>query len=309
VAKAGVTVSGGLFSVALDFGQAVFNGEARFLEVGVKPAGASGAYTVLSPRTALTAVPYALGIPGLFVQPGTVRAEFNLGMSGYDFFMTANDRGDGGRAMVHGEADALILNHANDFAGGTFVGSKLQVAGEVLATDTLQVRNADGTKELTLFVYGEGGVDLGSATNNIFIRSTNHAVFINSGPEDGFVGIGTAGPESKLHVVGDVRVSGGSFIDDGTVLNVPDYVFEEDYHLMPLDELAAYIAREKHLPNVPSQDEIHRDGLNLSQFHMRLLEKVEELTLYTLAQQEQLDAQQQVITALEVRLSALEQGE
>ncbi len=71
---------------------------------------------------------------------------------------------------------------------------------------------------------------------------------------------------------------------------------------MPLDELATYLAREKHLPGVPSQDEIHRDGLNLSQFHMRLLEKVEELTLYTLAQQEQIDA-------LEARLAALEQAQ
>lgn len=56
----GVAVSNGLFNVQLDFGQAVFNGDARFLEVGVKAAGATGAYTVLSPRTGLTAAPYAI---------------------------------------------------------------------------------------------------------------------------------------------------------------------------------------------------------------------------------------------------------
>ena len=101
---------------------------------------------------------------------------------------------------------------------------------------------------------------------------------------------------------GDVRISNGNFIDDGSQLSVPDYVFEEDYPLMPLDELATFIEQEKHLPGVPSETEIRRDGLNLSEFHMHLLEKVEELTLYTLAQQEQIDA-------LEARLAALEAGQ
>ena len=88
----------------------------------------------------------------------------------------------------------------------------------------------------------------------------------------------------------DIKVIGGSFVDDGTTLNAPDYVFEKDYPLMSLDELRAFIAREEHLPNVPSADEIKKNGLNLSQFQMRLLEKIEELTLYILAQQEQIEA-------------------
>ena len=57
---------------------------------------------------------------------------------------------------------------------------------------------------------------------------------------------------------------------------------------MSLDELRAYITQHKHLPNIPSAEEIGKDGLNLSQFQMLLLEKVEELTLYTLAQQEEI---------------------
>jgi len=127
-----VAVTNGLFNAQLDFGQAVFNGEARFLEVGVKPAGAAGAYTVLSPRTGLSAVPYALGIPGMFIQPGTVRADGNLGMAGTDFFMTANERGDGGRAMVHDTGDRLIINWGNDFAGGVTIGSGVQVNGDMI---------------------------------------------------------------------------------------------------------------------------------------------------------------------------------
>ncbi len=119
---------------------------------------------------------------------------------------------------------------------------------------------------------------------------------------DGSVGIGTASPTagSRLEVNGgSIRVTGGSFIDDGTTLNVPDYVFEPDYKRMSLDELAAFVQVNKHLPNVPSQADIKKNGLNVSQFQMQLLEKVEELTLHTLDQH-------QIIQKLMARLEALE---
>ena len=77
----------------------------------------------------------------------------------------------------------------------------------------------------------------------------------------------------------------------GTQLNVPDYVFEEDYELMPLDDLHAYVMKERHLPDVPSEATIRAEGLNVTKTQMLLLQKIEELTLYTIQQQEQLKAQ------------------
>ncbi|HXT21720.1 MAG TPA: hypothetical protein VN923_13295, partial [Thermoanaerobaculia bacterium] len=81
----------------------------------------------------------------------------------------------------------------------------------------------------------------------------------------GSVGIGTSSPSSRLHVNGgDIRVSGGSFIDDGVTLNAPDYVFEPGYELMPLNDLDAFLKENRHLPGIPSASEIKKGGLNLS---------------------------------------------
>lgn len=148
------------------------------------------------------------------------------------------------------------------------------------------------------------GFQIGSQTNHSLDVFTNggNGGRIRVNP-NGNVGIGTLSPIDRLEVSGgNIRVTGGSFIDDGTTLNAPDYVFEEDYPLMPLEELRAHIARQKHLPNVPSADDIRKSGLNLSQFQMTLLEKIEELTLYTLQQQEEIETLTARVKMLEARL-------
>src|SRR3989440_1689423 len=58
--KTNVAVTGGVFSVLLDFGVSAFPGADRFLEVGVRPGGSGGAFTVLSPRQQISSTPYAL---------------------------------------------------------------------------------------------------------------------------------------------------------------------------------------------------------------------------------------------------------
>jgi hypothetical protein len=72
----------------------------------------------------------------------------------------------------------------------------------------------------------------------------------------------------------------------------PDYVFDEKYELMSLEEVRAYIKEHGHLPNVPSATNVEENGVNLGEMAKITLEKVEELTLYILQQQELLEKQQ-----------------
>lgn len=106
------------------------------------------------------------------------------------------------------------------------------------------------------------------------------------------VGIGTTIPASKLEVSGgDIRVTGGSFIDDGTTLNVPDYVFEDDYQLTPLNKVKEFIQKFKHMKGFPDQND--KKGwaqLSMQDRDMKLLEKIEELTLYVIELKEENDA-------------------
>ncbi|WP_430409155.1 hypothetical protein [Kordia sp.] len=61
-----------------------------------------------------------------------------------------------------------------------------------------------------------------------------------------------------------------------------DYVFAKNYKLKPLEEVESFINENGHLPNVPSAEEVESDGLNLGEMDAKLLEKIEELTLYVI---------------------------
>ena len=156
---------------------------------------------------------------------------------------------------------------------------------------------ANGTNKV-IRIYPEA-TDISALTTN----GGSSSLSIQSGA--GFLGVGTTTPASKLHVNGgDIRVSGGSFIDDGVTLNAPDYVFDSTYKLMSINELAKFVQTEKHLPNIPSASNIKAEGLNMSQFQMRLLEKVEELTLYTIdlkAENEQLQKRLEALETQQVK--------
>lgn len=74
-----------------------------------------------------------------------------------------------------------------------------------------------------------------------------------------------------------------------TLSPIPDYVFSSTYNLMPLTELRSFIQTNHHLPNIPSAEELSSEPVDLGELERLLLEKVEELTLYVLELEEQIN--------------------
>jgi hypothetical protein len=164
-----------------------------------------------------------------------------------------------------------------------------------------------------LGVGGTGRFIIGSGTStNSLTNTVDNSLVIGFdsdiptlvvGPSAGIgttgnVGIGTSTPLGKLHIQdGDFVISSGSTKNfkvtsggyltarqiDVHVNSIPDYVFKNDYCLMSLIELGAFVSKFSHLPGIKSAEEYEKTGsVNIGELNMKLLEKVEELTLYVI---------------------------
>lgn len=103
-------------------------------------------------------------------------------------------------------------------------------------------------------------------------------------------GIGEGGGNTK-HIF-YVKTDGGVIARELTVTlwDWPDYVFNSSYDLKSLEEVETYIKKNKHLPNVPSQQVIEDEGLNVGEMQKIQMEKIEELTLYMIEMKKEIEA-------------------
>jgi hypothetical protein len=208
---------------------------------------------------------------------------------------------------------SLVLASDGDVGVGTLNPGTLNSGGDV----ALQVSRSDGsasilveetnatTAQRTLLeLRNRGRVDfsMNDSVNGVwsFSNANNASQFI-------ITKTGTGVNEMVLDSGGQVTFAGVVRANGGAA-TLPDYVFEPDYALMPLDELSRFVAEHKHLPNVPSRQEVEADGgfINMTQMQYQLLEKIEELALYAIDQHAQLTDLTAENSELKARLEALE---
>ncbi len=178
-----------------------------------------------------------------------------------------------GEVVVGSNASASFGKFTVETPNNSFGISHTSTGGNILAT------NIGGTS---------AGIGTFSNTNmRIFCNSASR-IFVAAAT--GNVGIGTDNPTYKLSVLGNIR-SNEVVVETGWA----DYVFDEKYKLPLLSEVEKFIQQHKHLPNIPTALEIEKNGLYLGDTQKRMMEKIEELTLYMIEANKKIEKLEQII--------------
>lgn len=190
---------------------------------------------------------------------------------------------------LHVNGNALVAGDVT--VNGTSPIIQLQESGVnkgfvQLSGDNLRV-GTNSSNDLGSFVVRTNGADrflvdaLGvAAFNNNVVMTAN--AFINGNARAGTLNVGTS-----LNTAGYIVRIGGKMICEEVKVKLissgwPDYVFSDKYKLPTLQELQSFIQKNKHLPNIPSAAEVEKEGIDLGDMQKRMMEKIEELTLYIL---------------------------
>ncbi|UCH63927.1 MAG: hypothetical protein JSU77_05675 [Fidelibacterota bacterium] len=239
----------------------------------------------------------------------------NLVMDNNEFIA----RNNGGESTLYLQSEGGAINVHHNQAGGTqFVildngkvgigtespGAKLDVDGGTLDTSPTGTpiarfsRGSGGDNFIAIYGDNIGNYiiadDPGSNEKNLYIRTKNskHIILDPAGK----VGIGTTSPQSKLAVNGIITAKEVVVTNSGW----PDFVFDDDYYLRTLDELETYTNEHKHLPDMPSASEVEGNGVSLGDMQAKLLQKVEELTLYIIELKKENGALKARVAKLEI---------
>jgi len=227
-----------------------------------------------------------------FLEEATFDCKFSVGILGVDKGFAISS------GLTIKEIPEFFISESTGNIGinTTIPGKKLVVNGDVqllsddIGFDGFQILfDDDGTKQpfrrgITFDPNGKGNFNFfihqfqSPAAFN-FIDGFDDEILMTIG-KDGNVGIGTPTKAGfKL------SVCGGIIAEDVTIDIIGcDFVFEDNYKLMYLNELEQYIKMNNHLPGIPSAKQVETDGVSVSEMISKLLQKIEELTLYTIQQ-------------------------
>ena len=121
----------------------------------------------------------------------------------------------------------------------------------------------------------------------------------------GNLGIGYTNPDVKLAVNGTIKAREVRVTTSGW----SDFVFDKGYKLPSLDKVESYINENKHLPDVPSAQEVQMDGINVTDMMARQMQKIEELTLYMIELKKENEALKKDNQAIKERLSRIDNSQ
>jgi len=137
---------------------------------------------------------------------------------------------------------------------------------------------------------GSGGISVGHTVDNRYKVAISYDVIKLNNNENETIINGNS--------ITTDTVKSSKVIVDGEALDVPDYVFENNYKLKSLNEVESFIKKHKHLPEVQSAKEIEKNGMDVVKMNLDLLKKVEELTLYMLEQEKKMNKMELEIKSL-----------
>jgi hypothetical protein len=165
--------------------------------------------------------------------------------------------------------------------------------------------NSSGQIGIGTTIFSNSSVKLQVSSGSL--RVENNDIEINQGEliiYGGALTLKGSGGNNNFKITANGYVRARQVVVD--LVTIPDYVFSNEYKLMTLADLEKYIEQNRHLPNVPSASEYEAKGeIDITQLQIKMLEKIEELTLYILELKKENQAQSSQILFLQNRLSTL----
>ncbi|SEH49450.1 hypothetical protein [Chryseobacterium culicis] len=196
--------------------------------------------------------------------------------------------------------------------------AKLEVASEItndknfVMAQFLGSGASGGSNIVSIGFHNKANLEINSAYASSGLRYGNFADFNiendSDSPTYGSINFIT---NKKIQMA--IRPNGNALLNGKleakeikvTLTPTADFVFEENYDLPKLEEVAKHIKEKKHLPEIASAKVMEKEGVNVGEFQIKLLQKIEELTLYAIKQDKQLKDQEEKIQKLETENSDL----
>jgi hypothetical protein len=191
-----------------------------------------------------------------------------------------------GIGAIPTDNDGKVLVTYNSTTGNPHITAKESVLGDYAR---FEFANTGATRVWHIAGQNVAGSGTTNRENDILNIWNSSRGDIMSFRGDGRVGILTTAPATGYALSVNGRIICTELRVQLTA-SWPDYVFADNYKLRKLYDVADYIKTNKHLPGIPSAAEIERDGISVGDMQKRMMEKIEELTLYIIQQQKEIDA-------------------